>query len=61
MKLWKKHGTQPRFARLPEDFEIAVNNGGALVDRPVPFVARSAAWRPRPASAISSPSFRSAT
>ena len=21
MKLWKKHGTQPRFARLPEDFD----------------------------------------
>ena len=23
MKLWKKHGTQPRFARIPEDFETA--------------------------------------
>jgi len=34
MKLWKKHGTQPRFARLPEDFEVAVNNGGALVGSP---------------------------
>lgn len=34
MKLWKKHGTQPRFARLPEDFEVAVNNGGALAGSP---------------------------
>jgi alkanesulfonate monooxygenase SsuD/methylene tetrahydromethanopterin reductase-like flavin-dependent oxidoreductase (luciferase family) len=34
MKLWKKHGTQPRFARLPEDFETAVKNGGALVGSP---------------------------
>jgi alkanesulfonate monooxygenase SsuD/methylene tetrahydromethanopterin reductase-like flavin-dependent oxidoreductase (luciferase family) len=34
MKLWKKHGTQPRFARLPEDFEVAVTNGGALVGSP---------------------------
>jgi alkanesulfonate monooxygenase SsuD/methylene tetrahydromethanopterin reductase-like flavin-dependent oxidoreductase (luciferase family) len=30
MKLWKLHGTQPRFARLPEDFDTLVQNGGAL-------------------------------
>jgi alkanesulfonate monooxygenase SsuD/methylene tetrahydromethanopterin reductase-like flavin-dependent oxidoreductase (luciferase family) len=31
MKLWKLHGTQPRFARLPEDFDTLVENGGAIV------------------------------
>ena len=30
MKLWKKHGTQPRYARIPEDFETVVQNGGAI-------------------------------
>jgi alkanesulfonate monooxygenase SsuD/methylene tetrahydromethanopterin reductase-like flavin-dependent oxidoreductase (luciferase family) len=30
MKLWKLHGTQPRFARLPEDFDTLVENGGAI-------------------------------
>ncbi|WP_409363575.1 hypothetical protein [Bradyrhizobium sp. AUGA SZCCT0431] len=30
MKLWKKHDTQPRFARLPEDFDTMVQNGGAI-------------------------------
>jgi alkanesulfonate monooxygenase SsuD/methylene tetrahydromethanopterin reductase-like flavin-dependent oxidoreductase (luciferase family) len=30
MKLWKIHGTQPRYARIPEDFDSAVKNGGAL-------------------------------
>jgi alkanesulfonate monooxygenase SsuD/methylene tetrahydromethanopterin reductase-like flavin-dependent oxidoreductase (luciferase family) len=34
MKLWKKHGTQPRFARLPEDFETLVANGGGIVGSP---------------------------
>src|SRR6201992_2168762 len=34
MQLWKKHGIQPRFARLPEDFEVMVENGGALVGSP---------------------------
>jgi alkanesulfonate monooxygenase SsuD/methylene tetrahydromethanopterin reductase-like flavin-dependent oxidoreductase (luciferase family) len=34
MKLWKLHGTQPRFARLPEDFETLVANGGAIVGAP---------------------------
>jgi alkanesulfonate monooxygenase SsuD/methylene tetrahydromethanopterin reductase-like flavin-dependent oxidoreductase (luciferase family) len=34
MKLWKKFGTQPRFARLPEDFETAVRHGGALAGSP---------------------------
>jgi alkanesulfonate monooxygenase SsuD/methylene tetrahydromethanopterin reductase-like flavin-dependent oxidoreductase (luciferase family) len=30
MKLWKKHGTQPRYARIPEDFDTVVKNGGAI-------------------------------
>jgi len=30
MKLWNKHGTQPRYARIPEDFDTVVQNGGAL-------------------------------
>jgi alkanesulfonate monooxygenase SsuD/methylene tetrahydromethanopterin reductase-like flavin-dependent oxidoreductase (luciferase family) len=30
MKLWKLHGTQPRFARLPEDFDTLVEHGGAI-------------------------------
>jgi alkanesulfonate monooxygenase SsuD/methylene tetrahydromethanopterin reductase-like flavin-dependent oxidoreductase (luciferase family) len=34
MKLWKLHGTQPRFARLPEDFDTLVQNGGAIVGTP---------------------------
>ena len=34
MKLWKKHGTQPRFARLPEDFDTIVQHGGALAGSP---------------------------
>ena len=34
MKLWKKHGTQPRYARIPEDFDTVVNNGGALAGSP---------------------------
>jgi alkanesulfonate monooxygenase SsuD/methylene tetrahydromethanopterin reductase-like flavin-dependent oxidoreductase (luciferase family) len=34
MKLWKKHGTQPRFARLPEDFDAVVQNGGAIAASP---------------------------
>jgi alkanesulfonate monooxygenase SsuD/methylene tetrahydromethanopterin reductase-like flavin-dependent oxidoreductase (luciferase family) len=34
MTLWKKHGTAPRYARLPEDFESVVNNGGAVVGSP---------------------------
>jgi alkanesulfonate monooxygenase SsuD/methylene tetrahydromethanopterin reductase-like flavin-dependent oxidoreductase (luciferase family) len=34
MKLWKKHGTQPRYARIPEDFETMVSNGGALAGSP---------------------------
>ncbi len=31
MKLWKLHGTQPRYARIPEDFDSLVQGGGALV------------------------------
>ena len=34
MKLWKKHGTQPRYARIPEDFDTVVNNGGAIAGSP---------------------------
>jgi alkanesulfonate monooxygenase SsuD/methylene tetrahydromethanopterin reductase-like flavin-dependent oxidoreductase (luciferase family) len=34
MKLWKLHGTQPRFARLPEDFDTLVRNGGAIAGGP---------------------------
>jgi alkanesulfonate monooxygenase SsuD/methylene tetrahydromethanopterin reductase-like flavin-dependent oxidoreductase (luciferase family) len=34
MTLWKKHGTAPRYARIPDDFESAVNNGGAIVGSP---------------------------
>jgi alkanesulfonate monooxygenase SsuD/methylene tetrahydromethanopterin reductase-like flavin-dependent oxidoreductase (luciferase family) len=34
MTLWKKHGTAPRYARLPEDFESVVNNRGAIVGSP---------------------------
>ena len=34
MKLWKLHGTQPRFARLPEDFDTLVANGGAIAGSP---------------------------
>ncbi len=34
VKLWKKHGTQPRFARLPEDFDTMVQNGGAIAGSP---------------------------
>jgi hypothetical protein len=34
MKLWIKHGTQPRYARIPEDFDTMVKNGGALAGSP---------------------------
>lgn len=34
MKLWKLHGTQPRFARLPEDFDTLVEHGGAIAGSP---------------------------
>jgi len=34
MKLWKKHGTQPRYARIPEDFDTVVQNGGAVAGSP---------------------------
>jgi alkanesulfonate monooxygenase SsuD/methylene tetrahydromethanopterin reductase-like flavin-dependent oxidoreductase (luciferase family) len=34
MKLWNKHGTQPRYARIPEDFETMVGNGGAIAGSP---------------------------
>jgi alkanesulfonate monooxygenase SsuD/methylene tetrahydromethanopterin reductase-like flavin-dependent oxidoreductase (luciferase family) len=34
MKLWIKHGTQPRYARIPEDFDSMVRSGGALAGSP---------------------------
>src|SRR6202171_1804337 len=34
MKLWKMHGTQPRYARIPEDFDGVVKNGGAIAGSP---------------------------
>jgi hypothetical protein len=34
MRLWNKHGTQPRYARIPPDFETVVANGGALAGSP---------------------------
>jgi alkanesulfonate monooxygenase SsuD/methylene tetrahydromethanopterin reductase-like flavin-dependent oxidoreductase (luciferase family) len=34
MKLWKKHGTQPRYARIPEDFDTVVETGGAIAGSP---------------------------
>ena len=34
MKLWKLHGTQPRYARIPEDFDTMVENGGAIAGSP---------------------------
>lgn len=34
MKLWKLHGTEPRFARMPEDFDTLVQNGGGIVGSP---------------------------
>jgi alkanesulfonate monooxygenase SsuD/methylene tetrahydromethanopterin reductase-like flavin-dependent oxidoreductase (luciferase family) len=34
MKLWKLHGTQPRYARIPDDFEAVVKNGGGIVGSP---------------------------
>jgi alkanesulfonate monooxygenase SsuD/methylene tetrahydromethanopterin reductase-like flavin-dependent oxidoreductase (luciferase family) len=34
MKLWKKHGTQPRYARMPADFDTVVQNGGAIAGSP---------------------------
>jgi alkanesulfonate monooxygenase SsuD/methylene tetrahydromethanopterin reductase-like flavin-dependent oxidoreductase (luciferase family) len=34
MKLWNKHGTQPRYARIPENFATVVENGGAIAGSP---------------------------
>jgi hypothetical protein len=31
MVLWKKHGTQPRYARIPDNFDAAVANRAAIV------------------------------
>jgi hypothetical protein len=45
LQLWKKHRTQPRFARLPKEFETAVKNGGALVGSPGTPQPRGGGWR----------------
>jgi alkanesulfonate monooxygenase SsuD/methylene tetrahydromethanopterin reductase-like flavin-dependent oxidoreductase (luciferase family) len=34
MKLWKKHGTTPRYARIPDNFDAAVHNRAAIVGSP---------------------------
>jgi alkanesulfonate monooxygenase SsuD/methylene tetrahydromethanopterin reductase-like flavin-dependent oxidoreductase (luciferase family) len=34
MKLWKKHGTTPRYARIPDNFDAAVSNRAAIVGSP---------------------------
>ena len=34
MKLWNKHGTQPRYAKIPEDFDSVVKNGGGIAGSP---------------------------
>ena len=34
MKLWKLHGTTPRYARIPDDFDTLVANGGAIAGSP---------------------------
>jgi alkanesulfonate monooxygenase SsuD/methylene tetrahydromethanopterin reductase-like flavin-dependent oxidoreductase (luciferase family) len=34
MKLWKKHGTQPRYARIPDNFDAVVANRAAIVGSP---------------------------
>ena len=34
MKLWNMHGTQPRYARIPDDFHSVVENGGGIVGSP---------------------------
>jgi len=34
MKLWSLHGTQPRYARIPDDFEAVVKSGGGIVGSP---------------------------
>jgi alkanesulfonate monooxygenase SsuD/methylene tetrahydromethanopterin reductase-like flavin-dependent oxidoreductase (luciferase family) len=34
MKLWNKHGSQPRYARIPDDFDAVVKNGGAIAGSP---------------------------
>jgi len=34
MKLWNRHGTQPRYARMPADFDTMVGNGAAIAGSP---------------------------
>jgi alkanesulfonate monooxygenase SsuD/methylene tetrahydromethanopterin reductase-like flavin-dependent oxidoreductase (luciferase family) len=43
MKLWKKHGTTPRYARIPDNFEAAVSNRAAIVGSPA--TIRNAVYR----------------
>jgi hypothetical protein len=43
MKLWKKHGTTPRYARIPDNFEAAVSNRAAIVGSPA--TIRDAVYR----------------
>ena len=61
MKLWKKHGTQPRYARIPEDFDAMVQNGGAIAGSPARSASKCETWRTRRARIISSASSPSAT
>jgi alkanesulfonate monooxygenase SsuD/methylene tetrahydromethanopterin reductase-like flavin-dependent oxidoreductase (luciferase family) len=34
IKLWKKHGTTPRYARIPDNFDAAVSSRAAIVGSP---------------------------
>jgi alkanesulfonate monooxygenase SsuD/methylene tetrahydromethanopterin reductase-like flavin-dependent oxidoreductase (luciferase family) len=34
LKLWREHGTQPPYVRMPDDFETVVRNGNAIVGSP---------------------------
>jgi alkanesulfonate monooxygenase SsuD/methylene tetrahydromethanopterin reductase-like flavin-dependent oxidoreductase (luciferase family) len=43
MKLWKKHGTTPRYARIPDNFEAVVSNRAAIVGSPA--TIRDAVYR----------------
>ena len=60
MKLWKKHGTQPRFMRLPEDFDAVVEAGFALAGGPATVREQVGVAIEAAAAITSSRSFRSA-
>ena len=51
MKLWKKYGTQPRYARVPDDFDVLVQNGGALAGSPA--TIRDAVYNQAKAAGVS--------